>query len=98
MKVNYCDICNTPLKEHDFYTLYIAPPKDRNFKPTDVNDYYNYLNEVEKEVKDICPSCKKLMDEIFRLRLQNLNQINDELFGIYNLPTKKEKRNGKNNK
>jgi hypothetical protein len=95
MKVNYCDICNTPLKEHDFYILYIAPPKDKNFQPTDMSDYYSYLEKVEKEVKDICPSCKKLMDEIFRLRLQNLNQINDELFGIYNLSSKKEKKNGK---
>ena len=98
MKVNYCDLCGVPLKDGEYFTLYVASPVKSKEEAETINNYYDYLAKVEKEVKDICPTCKRLIDEIFKLRLQNLNQINDELFGIYELSPKKEKRNGKNNK
>jgi len=97
MKVNYCDLCGVPLKDGEYFTLYIASPVNKENAEA-ITNYYDYLAKVEKEVKDICPSCKKLMNEMFKLRLQNLNQISDELFGIYDLSPKKAKRNDKNNK
>ena len=98
MKIEYCDICDTPLKNGDFWTLYMTHDANKTQDAQDFyNDYQNYIKRLEKEVKDICPSCKRLIDEIFRLRLQNLNQINLELLGIYDLPSynKKDKKNGK---
>jgi len=102
MKIEYCDICDTPLKDGDFWTLYLTHDTNKAQDVQDFyNDYQNYIKRLEKEVKDVCPSCKKLIDEIFKFRLQNLNQINNELFGIYELQTKpnpKDRKNGKEKK
>lgn len=57
-------------------------------------DYYKYLDKLAKESKNICPNCKRLYDEIFKLRLQNLNKIALDLLGIYEL-SPKDKKDGK---
>jgi hypothetical protein len=101
MRIDYCDICGQPIKGNDFWTLYMTHDTHKAQEASDFyNDYQNYLKKLEKETKDICPSCKLLIDEIFKLRLQNLNQINLELLGIYDLPSynKKDKKNGKEKK
>ena len=96
MDVKYCDLCNIPLKEKDYYLLYIIKP----ILMTNTNNQYDYialLQKVEKEVKDVCPRCKTIIDEIFRLRMQNLNQLSLELLGMYE-EKPKERPNGKKKK
>ena len=98
MLINYCDLCGVALKEDDFYSIHTVSAKDANIK--DLTEYYAALNKAQENVQDICPNCKILMDQIFKLRFQNLSQINQELLGIYSLPTfnPKEKKNGKEKK
>ena len=86
MKMNYCDLCGCPIKGDNSYVMYIA--KSNSINITNENDYYNYLKKLEKEVKEICPQCKLIIEEIFKLRYQNLNQISLELLGIYQKESK----------
>ncbi len=100
MKVNYCDLCQQPLKGNDYIHIYSAPAAEE--VPYDsLSEYYTYLNKMEKQVKDICPTCKTIIDKIFELRLQNLSLLANELLGIYKLPSlpnPKDRRKNKNGK
>lgn len=58
-------------------------------------DYYHALDNVQKKVKEICPSCKELFDEVFRLRRQNLSAVNLELLGMYNIAPYDDKKKKK---
>jgi hypothetical protein len=99
MKVNYCDLCNAPLKEGNYYMIYLTEPEQKNIK--NMGEYYDYLDKIEKEVKEICPSCKHVFDRMFELRLQKLSELANEILNIYNLQSKlnpKERKNGKDKK
>jgi hypothetical protein len=99
MIVNYCDLCNTPLKENGFFMLYVSEPRDRNFKG--MEEYLEYMNRVESAVKEICPSCKHIFDKMFELRLQRLSELTEELNSTYNLKSKlnpKDRKDGKEKK
>lgn len=100
MQVNYCDLCSAPIKEGNFYMLYMSEPKDKNSLES-LNDYHNYMDKVEKGVKEICPTCKHIFDRMFQLRLQRLSELTEELNLTYNLTSKKnpkERKNGKDKK
>lgn len=97
MNIKYCDFCDVPLKFDDFYILYLAYSKT-NTPPHDMEDYERYLRHIEKETKEICPSCKTLIDEVFRLRLNNLKELKNELLGIYETPTRPNPKERKNDK
>jgi hypothetical protein len=91
--ITYCDLCSGVIKESEYYMLSIASINDRNH--TTMEEYNTCLDKLLKEIKYICPTCKKLIDEIFRLRLQNINQISLELLGIYELPSKDDEKKRK---
>jgi len=84
--VSYCDICSTPLKDKDYYKLYITKYTDGSEIKTE-DDYYKYLDFIQKQLRDVCPSCKVLIDEIFRLKLKNISALNTELIGLFSLPS-----------
>lgn len=91
MNILYCDICNVPIKETDYYMIYIRYSK----QPTsDVEDYYNnygnYLKKVDKQIKDICPECKRMIDRILELRKARINELYEEILRIDNTPPKEE--------
>ena len=95
MIVQYCDLCGSPLKESEFYRLYIASPNNINqYRQEDATyeDYMRYLQRIEKEVKEICPSCKIIFDKIFEYRLQGMSKLTDECAGMFNLPPKIDKK------
>jgi hypothetical protein len=96
MHVSYCDLCGTPLKENNYYMLYTSEPKNTNFN--EMNDYYNYLKKVEQGVKEVCPSCKHIFDKIFELKLERLSELANEINFTYNLPSKKNPKERKNEK
>lgn len=102
MQINYCDLCNTPLKEGSYYMLYISEPVNQNnTNYNETENFYNYLNQVRKEIKEICPKCKDIFDRMFALRLQRLSELTDEINLTYNLQSKsnpKERKNGKEKK
>jgi len=80
-------MCDVPLKDTQYYLLYIS---SANTIPRcdNIEDYYGQISKVEKEVKEVCPECKKILDEIFKLRKGKLNELSEELLGIYKTPTK----------
>ena len=84
-----------PLKEKNYFSLYISEPRNQNFN--DMNEYMEHLQKIQKEVKIICPSCKEIFDKIFKLRLENLSDLTNELTNTYNLPSK-EKNNEREKK
>jgi hypothetical protein len=99
MQVNYCDLCGEPLKDNNFFMLYITRPEKTNFE--EIGNMMNYLQNVQREVKEVCPTCKHIFDKIFELRLSKLSELRDEIDEIYNLPSlrnPKERKNGKDKK
>jgi len=86
-KVEYCDLCEVPLKESDYYMLYItcasSMPQSDN-----VEEYYQNLNKVQKQVKELCPDCKEIFDQIFKLRKEKLGELADDILDMYKKPTK----------
>lgn len=98
MIVNYCDLCGVPLKEHNFFTLYISEPHELDARDLDTEAYYQYVKQVQKDVKEICPACKHVFDKMFELRLSRLSELAIELNSMYNLPAKKNLKDRKNGK
>jgi len=99
MLVNYCDLCNIPLKENDYFRLYISNSKETKFD--NITDYYKYLDKVQKEVKEICPTCKYIIDKIFEYRAEELYKLTEDCKHLFGLPTilnPKERKNEKNEK
>lgn len=96
--VTYCDLCMQPLKENGFFVLYISSPNETNVNES---DYYSFLKKVQRETKEICPSCKHVFDKMFELRLHRLSELAQEINQTYELPSKKnptERKNEKENK
>jgi len=91
----YCDLCMTPLKEHNYFMLYVSEPKDTNY---DEYNYNEYLKKVQKRVKEICPGCKHVFDKMFELKLQRLSELANEINLIYELPSKKNPKERKDGK
>lgn len=107
-KVMYCDLCMIPIKENNFYTLYINNPDNKYPDQSEFDNlkdyyqaYYRYITSIQKEVKEICPSCKHIFDKMFQLRLTRLCELTEEINLTFGLPTKeppKRKNNGKKKK
>jgi hypothetical protein len=92
--VHYCDLCAVPLKGTGaIYTLYISK-MDANDYENDADDANNtarlhkHIKDIERDIQEICPSCKLVYDKIFELRFQNLSMIASDLLGIYNLKSR----------
>ncbi len=100
MRVDYCDLCGVPLKGDNYHVLYFSNANDNIDKYETTQEYYAYLNRLQKEIKTICPTCKEIIDKIFELRLENLDKLTQELLGIYVLPSKQnpKERKPKNGK
>jgi len=48
--------------------------------------YERYIAQLQRDVKDICPSCKFIYDKIFEYRLQNMSKLTEECEHLFNLP------------
>ena len=102
MFVVYCDLCLEPLKNNRCYSLYITSVNSvEPVQHDNIEDYYKdydeRMREVAKEMKVICPDCKKLFDKIFEYRKQNLAQLTQECEDLYN-PHKKIDEDSRGNK
>jgi hypothetical protein len=96
------------MKESNYYMLYVHNPGVKvpdatNFdNVTDYHQaYYRYIMSVQKETKEICPTCKHVFDKMFELRLQRLSELANDINTLYNLNSKKnpkERDNGKEKK
>ena len=93
MQISYCDLCGAPLKDGNCYMFYITEPRASNFNEAD--EYYNYLQKVRRDVKEICPTCKHIFNKMFELRLTRLSELTDEINTNYNLPSKKNEKKQK---
>lgn len=99
MNVHYCDLCGSPIKDHNYYCLYASPPTDTNLD--EMGNYAELVSKVRREVKEICPTCYHIFKKIFELRLYRLCELTEEITKLYNLKSKKnpkERGNGKEKK
>jgi hypothetical protein len=88
MQVNYCDLCNQPLKDDDYFMFYISEAKSA--KSTNLAEYCDCIDKVKKEFREVCPTCKHIFDKMFELRLLRLSELTEEINLNYNLPSKKK--------
>ena len=95
MELHYCDLCDCALKEKDYYVLYCSSSARDTQAINNEADYYQAIDNVQKKVREICPACKELFDEVFRLRRQNLSAVNLDLLGMYNLAPYEDKKKKK---
>ena len=96
MRVNYCDLCGKVMKKNTKFMFYVGEPNNKEYD--NVEEYMHYLKRVEREVKEICPTCKYIFDKIFEYRLQGLSKMTAELEHLFKLPTiknTKDRRKGK---
>jgi hypothetical protein len=96
MQITYCDLCGLPLKDKDFFLFYIIPAKQQAPQFDNIEDYSENIGRISKEIKEVCPSCKHIIERIFELRFNNLRELESELLGIYEKqpkePHKKDKQ------
>lgn len=95
MRANFCDLCGGIIKGRDYYCLLIIKPTTEEITP---ESYLHMLGQIEKDKKDVCPTCKEVFDKMFELRLHKLSQLAIEITKIVKLPTKpnpKERNKGK---
>lgn len=97
MKVEFCDLCGNPMKPDTSCTLYatsfdVRMPNIDDFESNEdyVRAYLQYLKYLEKEIKEICPTCKNIIDQIFSKRMIGILKLAKDLKTIYELPTKDE--------
>lgn len=95
MRVNYCDLCGQPIKERTQIILL----KFQTSESVTQMSYTSFLDVLEKSMKEICPTCSIIIDEIFKLRLNNLTKLSNDLLAIYKTPLidKDKKNKGKDN-
>lgn len=74
MQAFFCDLCNMPFKEEDLYFFYVSPPVVGN-RDT-VQEYAAKLGASKKE---ICATCKMIIDKIFELRRSRLLELTTEI-------------------
>ena len=82
MRVIYCDLCGQPIKGIKW-----------------VLSCSNNANRIpEDRDKEICETCKSILDQIFKKRMEGILKLAVDLKTIYRLPTKKKSNNGKKKK
>jgi hypothetical protein len=104
MQVQYCDLCGTPMKDYNYYLLYVhnpglSIPNINNFDDEKeyYRAYYKYVMSVQGETKEICSGCKCIFDKIFELRLQRLSELTDSIYREFQLPSRPNPDERKNN-
>lgn len=102
MNIVYCDLCANPCKDGQTYILYIASPEQLGQALETKEDVHHYINKVQSEQKEICPTCKHLFDRIFFHRLEGMAALTEECYNLFNLPPydkkylpKEDKKKGK---
>jgi hypothetical protein len=99
MQVQYCDLCGAVIKGNNYYSLYVKDPGVKSFP--DEDEYWAAVAKMQKDIKEICPTCKHIFDRMFELRIQKLYELTEEINSIYELPSKKnpkERNRGKEKK
>jgi len=85
MNVFYCDLCGQPLKTIR-HKLFVADMIDSQELNDVLNNYYKNMDTLEKNSKDICESCKAIIETIFLLRKEHLHELESTLEKLFKLP------------
>jgi len=85
MKVVYCDLCGSPIKQIKYLLKYF---KYHVNEETDSPSRFNSFSSSEKE---ICETCKEMIDNIFKLRMEGILKLAKDLKTIYQMPVKNKK-------
>jgi hypothetical protein len=88
-----------PIKDNDYYALSLQYCKDVT-KLEDSNDdeYMEYIRKAQKNVKQICPTCREIIEKILEYRMENLSKLSNALLGIWKLPPKENPNDKKKTK
>lgn len=86
MNISYCDLCATPIKNGQSWFFYIASPENMSNSLESKKDINNYINKVQSEQKEICPTCKHLFDKIFYYRLEGMAELTEKCYEMFGLP------------
>jgi glutaredoxin 2 len=81
-EVHFCDLCDCIIKpgERQFYTV-TAEKEYKNIKTSE--DYTKHYENTLKNTKEICKTCNDLINNIFKLRYDSINNIAKELSKQY---------------
>ena len=95
MNVIYCDLCSNPIKGKKWRMQWEKYSLEAEFTPLK-----GTFSQVEKE-KEVCPTCKLIIDQIFKKRMVGVIKLASDLKTIYEMPVKiptQKKDNEKKNK
>ena len=97
MQVNYCDLCGAVMKDGMSWILYIASPESMEQALESREDVNHYVNKVQSEQKEICPTCKHIIDDIFLRKLEATFEYSKACYGILKVPylPKEDKKQGR---
>ena len=85
MNICYCDLCGQPVKTIH-HRLFIAEMLDTPDFNEAMNNYYKNMDMLEKNAKDICDSCRAIINTIFLLRKEHLHELESTLEKLFKLP------------
>lgn len=94
-EVHYCDICGEILLKEVYILSVVKIEADSYTKKYDITNTSDILSAIQrqkKELKEICPNCKKVLEYVFSLRISKLKVLKKELENIYRQPSKEPKK------
>lgn len=88
--MHYCDLCGIPMRDGSYFMLYVANPTWRDGIELTEEVMREHYARIEKETKDICPKCKKILDDIFAYRMDGILKMAKDCQDTFALPPYKE--------
>lgn len=93
-EVHYCDICDEILRK-EVYILSIAKVENLNevvgHDAMSATDFLSVLKKRTPKIREICPSCKKVLEHFFKIRITKLREIQKEIEKIYRQSSRDKK-------
>jgi hypothetical protein len=74
------------MKDGQSWILYIASPESMEQALETKEDVNHYVNKVQSEQKEICHTCKHIMDDIFSRKLEATFEYSKACYGILKVP------------
>jgi hypothetical protein len=96
MEIHYCDLCASPIKSDRIWVLSVTEPVDIETE----EDLKKHFASMLGGQKEICVTCKHMIDDIFSRRLDAMSEMSKECYGILKVPyipkIDDKKKKGKN--
>lgn len=90
MRIHYCDFCGAVLKDTETDLVMIIEKK--KYEEEVENNPYR-MPDFDKEIFEVCTSCKDMIRLIFKLKKDKMKELEKELEYVYKLDFQGEKGN-----